>query len=59
MVVRFGGYMFIGIRLSTILKSMFENYGYGIELALLRLYKIPWRLVKCDRYKPTRNARNL
>ena len=59
MVVRFGGYMFIGIRLSTILKSMFDNYCYGIELALLRLYKIPWRLVKCNHYKPVWNVWNL
>ena len=46
LVVKSSGYTFIRIRLSTILKSMFENYGYGIELALLRLDKIPWELVK-------------
>ena len=40
--------MFIEIKLSTILNSMFENYGYGVELALLRLDRIPWELLKFD-----------
>ena len=30
----FGGYVFIGIWLSSILESILENYGYGVDLAL-------------------------
>ena len=41
LVVRFGGYLFIGIRLSMILKSIFEDYGYGVDLALLWQIRIP------------------
>ena len=56
-MVRFDGYVFIGIQLSTILKSRLENYDYGVDLALLQV-RIPWRLVRCDRYKSTWSARN-
>ena len=29
-----GGYVFIGIWLSSISESILENYGYGVDLAL-------------------------
>ena len=48
LVVWSNGYMFIEIKLSIILNSMFENYGYRVELALARLDRIPWELVKFD-----------
>ena len=87
LMMRAGGYVFYRKNwLSTILKSILENFGYGVDLARLWRWitlclvkrtfspisfyhlieniwrwwqvRVPWRLVRCDRYKSAWSARN-